>query len=84
MRWYGWALHLRQLLRLVRKYYGKQVAIDLAPYSMMQWNWFESNTVNEGEDILHEQKHHMLTQHIFSYGCIRMVEKVKAHCKFLV
>ena len=84
MRWYGWALHLRQLLQLVRKYYGKQVAIDLAPYRMMQWNWFESNTVNEGEDILYEQKHMMLTQHIFSYGCIRMVKKVKAHCKFLV
>lgn len=82
--WYEWTLHLRQLLMLVRKHYGKDVAIDFSPYDGIQWGWFESAYETPPEDIPYFEKHCKYAKNLFSYGCIKMVDRVKEHAKFLI
>lgn len=81
--WYEWTLNLRQLLILVRKHYGKMVAIDFSPYDGIYWGWFEGATPTP-EEIPYFEKHCKYAKHLFSYGCIKMADKVKKHAKFLI
>jgi len=82
--WYEWALHLRQLLILIRKYYGKRIAINFASYNDIRWCWFESANEPTPNEMPYYEKHCKYAKHLFSYGCIKMVDKVKMHAKFLI
>ncbi len=81
--WYEWPLHMRQLLMLVRKHYGKKVAIDFSPYDGIHWGWFEGEDITP-EDIPYFEKHCKYAKNLFSYGCIKMVDRVKEHATFLI
>lgn len=84
MGWYGWALHLHQLLQMVRKYCGKNTTINLAPYNDIRWNWLENIDNITDDELPYSEKHNQHIKHVFSYGCIKMVDKVKEHAKFLI
>lgn len=81
---YEWALHLSELLRMVRKYCGKNIRINLAPYNDIRWIWLEGNGDNTDYQQQYYAKHNKYIKHIFSYGCIKMVDRVKEHAEFLI
>lgn len=81
MGYYRWALHMRQLLLLIRKYYGKKVVVDMEPYARMRWKWCE---IDDPEDNKYYDEHSKHIRNIFSYGCINLGDRVKSHAKFLI
>ena len=81
MGYYQWALHMRQIVLLIRKYYGKGVMVDMEPYARMSWTWCDNDDLEATKYYDEHSKH---IRNIFSYGCVGLEDRVKPHAKFLI